>query len=303
VTSIVSQLQADAAGSTVPLIELLGKALVIAAKLGHPEFQRWIRNELDGYGHVERFEDLPPYRQAHGDLRVHINGRDVPVTFDMTGAPDHAIKVLKELISAAEQFPLARPVSEIEQLCAGNGTVKIRKDGLEQLLRETGETVRGPISLHIAKATLRATLQAVRQALLQWTIDLEQQGVDGGVTSFPQSDKEKAHTIHYTINNFGPGAIGQFSHGNDNVQNVHTTSGIPMEDLHKLVTSLEAERAKKSTAQFEHALAELQAATNAPKPEKGKIKNALVVLKDAATLAQIGMNMLPKIYEMIGMLS
>lgn len=301
--SIVLELQEQAAGSAVPLQELLRKALLIATKLGLPDFQRWVRNELDGY-RDGRFQDLPVYRQAYGELRVTVHGREISATFDLSAAPTHVVQTLNELLDVARQFPLVQPVSELEALCTGTGTVKVRKHDFEQLLRETGENVQGPINLHTSKAKLRTALNGVRQALLQWTLDLEGQGITGSGATFSESEKEAAKLIHHNVtNNFGAGSIAQFSQGDNNVQNVHTTSGIPMEDLQKLVTSLEAERAKNSTAQFEQALVELQATINAPKPEKVRIKNALVMLKDVATLAQIGMNMLPKVYEMIGMLT
>jgi hypothetical protein len=48
-TSLVEELQRDALDSSVSVLDLLRKALVVATKLNIDEFKEWIELELKGY--------------------------------------------------------------------------------------------------------------------------------------------------------------------------------------------------------------------------------------------------------------
>lgn len=61
--TLLTDIEAAAVDSTVPLPDLLRRRKVLAARLKHQEFARWIANELDGYGPDE---PLPDYRRVRG---------------------------------------------------------------------------------------------------------------------------------------------------------------------------------------------------------------------------------------------
>jgi hypothetical protein len=54
-TSLVEELQKDALNSSVSVLDLLRKALVVATKLNIDEFKEWIELELKGYSDKKRF--------------------------------------------------------------------------------------------------------------------------------------------------------------------------------------------------------------------------------------------------------
>ena len=58
-TSLVEELQRDALDSSVSVLDLLRKALVVATKLNIDEFKEWIELELKGYSGQET---VPDYR-------------------------------------------------------------------------------------------------------------------------------------------------------------------------------------------------------------------------------------------------
>ena len=64
-SSLVLELQAGALNSSVSVLDLLRKALVVAKKLGVEDFQKWIELELDGYKQIP----IPEYRLIRGQLR------------------------------------------------------------------------------------------------------------------------------------------------------------------------------------------------------------------------------------------
>jgi hypothetical protein len=50
--SLVLELQREALNSTIPVTDLLRKALVVATELSIKEFQAWIEYELNGYANL-----------------------------------------------------------------------------------------------------------------------------------------------------------------------------------------------------------------------------------------------------------
>src|SRR5712691_4650814 len=65
--SIVMELQRDALDRTVPVSDLLRKALLVATKLGVRDLGEWIEHELNGY---PEGADFPEYRQFRGQLKA-----------------------------------------------------------------------------------------------------------------------------------------------------------------------------------------------------------------------------------------
>ena len=63
--AIVLQLQQDALDRDVLISDLIRKALVVAKKLNLEDFERWISDELNGYGDG----DVPEYRVIPGQVR------------------------------------------------------------------------------------------------------------------------------------------------------------------------------------------------------------------------------------------
>ena len=64
-SSLVLELQAGALNSSVSVLDLLRKALVVAKKLGVEDFQKWIELELDGYKQIP----IPEYRLIRGQAK------------------------------------------------------------------------------------------------------------------------------------------------------------------------------------------------------------------------------------------
>ena len=63
--SLILELQQQTMDGKMPFSNLLRKALVISRKLGLPDLEKWIENELNGHK-----EDVPYYRKIRGILRA-----------------------------------------------------------------------------------------------------------------------------------------------------------------------------------------------------------------------------------------
>lgn len=66
-TSVVVDLQTEAMSRSVPISDLLRKALVVARKLRVDDFREWIELELSGYG---TSGDIPDYRETTGQVKA-----------------------------------------------------------------------------------------------------------------------------------------------------------------------------------------------------------------------------------------
>ena len=69
--SLLREIQDAAIDSNTELAVLLRKCKVLAARLGNPEFKKWVENELSGYDEID---DLPDYRILTVNSKGHFSG-------------------------------------------------------------------------------------------------------------------------------------------------------------------------------------------------------------------------------------
>lgn len=70
--NLLTDIEAAAIDSTVPITDLLRKCMVLAARLKHEEFSQWVSRELNGYADTDH---LPPYRRfPRGPSLGHFSG-------------------------------------------------------------------------------------------------------------------------------------------------------------------------------------------------------------------------------------
>lgn len=194
-SSVIDELQSDALDPKVNVSDLLRKAYLIAKKLGLTDFEKWIRNELNGYAKIGPY---PEYRKLQGYVGVYspFHGWQ-PVTFqDATEA---------EVLSSRSN---AQSISEIEALISVDeqkGPISLpypHEIGI-RLMNTIGSPT--PPVLLIDKAELERILNAVRNALLDWALKLSEENIQASGISFTPQDKIKASEFGYTVNNFfGP---------------------------------------------------------------------------------------------------
>jgi hypothetical protein len=180
--SLVLDLQRDALDTSVELLTLLRKSLVVARKLNIQEFQLWIQSELNGYS---RESKLPQYRFVYGELKCHnpINGW-IPVIIDPK---------LHEIIS---KVPIFQPISQLELLLRERQSLTIMPPGLDNLLRKYDD-VPYEMAIHIDQSQVYRFLESVRNIVLEWSLKLEENGIFGEGMTFSPEEKEAAAKYDY----------------------------------------------------------------------------------------------------------
>ncbi|MBN3892791.1 MAG: hypothetical protein HWQ43_27890 [Nostoc sp. JL31] len=196
-SSLVFELQTDALNSSVSVLSLLRKALVVAKKLGIQEFDNWIELELNGYTEIK---SIPNYRFVQAQLRGlnPFHGWQ-PIVADDT--------YILELFKAICNRPVTQPISEllalIQNTGSNNGLKLILSPEIESsLIMSTGLEV--PVKISIGSASIQRIVDTVIDIILRWALQLEKDGIIGEGISFSPQEKAIAsnHSYHIFIENF-----------------------------------------------------------------------------------------------------
>lgn len=253
-TPIVLQLQELAADSGTPIPELLRKALLISTKLGLKDFRQWVLNELNGYNRVD---DLPDYRWIYGDLRVHNPYRgyipfitppeiaDVVRRVHVMQSVDTLSHLLTEAPERVMNFPF-EPAQEAALMRMQDGFAAMRPTRI------------------VARSQIVGVLEQIRTHLLNWSLQLESEGVLGEGLTFSETEKRKAEMSQsINIHNF-QGVLGNVS-GSNVQQNLNMTitpgnfdslaaylsgHGVCTEDLHELEDAIRHDPQPNDKAKF-----------------------------------------------------
>jgi len=195
--SLVIELQQQAQSGSSDVSELLRRAKVVASKLRLDDFDEWFEHELSGY---PKDADVPDYRVVRSRL--------------MMKNPYHGLQpvffrgnVRKGQTSLAEHFASVKVRESIGRVaflsCSKEGQLECAiSDGEMKALLAGSEELRliPPVRL-LDVAGFAAILDAVRNRILKWSLDLERRGILGADMTFTKEEQVTASRI--TINNYG----------------------------------------------------------------------------------------------------
>ncbi|RDE06800.1 hypothetical protein DVW87_03700 [Sphingomonas aracearum] len=202
--SLVEEIQAGALNRDVPVADLLRRVKLAAAKLKLTETLDWVDSELNGYGGEDK--DLPEYRVAAGSLYVttfHHGTR--PATGDPHSIAMLSMSFFREPVASLEALLTSQP---------GTITMPINPD-LARAIKNHGHNA--SYAVHFSKNVLVSIVDTVRNLILDWAINLENEGILGEGVSFTVDEKQKAaqSAPNIQINNYGHYHQGD-THGHQN---------------------------------------------------------------------------------------
>jgi predicted RNA-binding protein with RPS1 domain len=125
-------------------------------------------------------------------------------------------------------------------------------------------------------------LDAVRNIILNWALNLEDQGILGEGLAFSENEKKAAIQISQNINYFyGPVQSSQLAQGNQHVIQISSNFVLDKEAILKFIEKLQAairdielDSAKK--LELESEMTTLQAQMSSPNPKKSIVKESLL---------------------------
>lgn len=269
--AIVLQLQQDALDRDIPLSDLVRKALVVAKKLNLKDFERWISDELNGYGSGE----VPEYRVIPGEIRWWNPYRGwLPLLIE-----DNS------LAEGLSKRGCGQSIGELEHLIGGDG-----KGGLQmplpldvQRVLSKGMGYETQIGLSISKTSLIRIAETVRTIVLNWALKLEADGILGEDFSFTSKERAVAQKTPQIVTNFfGTVNNPQLQQGNEVAHQVHNATDINLVRL--LLEGISKELPKLSLTAEEKAevdadIQTIEAQIESPKPKDGIVRASLQSIK------------------------
>jgi len=183
-SSLVEELQRDALDSKINVSDLLRKSLVVATKLNLADFRKWVECELNGYG---KDDGLPDYRliQCQVQSTNPFDGRKIPWKFPTSS--------LEEMVCRRR---IAQSVASIDALVSGKKEAELAMPfnaEMQTILMRGCDDPSPPVPYSVVQTSqLHGILDAVRNAILAWSLKLEADGIVGDGMSFSPKEKEIA---------------------------------------------------------------------------------------------------------------
>lgn len=194
-TSLILKLQRLAADSSTSVAELLRKSRVVATKLDLEEFNQFLQHELHGYPPEI---DVPRYRIVRGDIRAFnpYNGHHVPVRFG--AAITDKLSTTHNRQSVGQLEDVLRAGGDRIECPFSESTMESIREMLGPADREWLHPTR-----HLASTQVSGILDAVRNTVLDWSLQLEKEGILGDGHTFSDEERERASSsTHISIGTF-----------------------------------------------------------------------------------------------------
>jgi AbiTii len=204
-SSLVLELQADTLNSAVSTLDVLRKALVVAKKLGIEKFQKWIELELKGYYGLS----VPTYRFTRGQLRAWnpYHGWQ-PIQVES--------KEIQKIFADLCECPINQPISELISLVKTEGN-ELSMQLPYQLESHILRFVKTSVKISISKVSVEGVIESVRDIILDWALQLEENGVMGEGMTFSSNEKQIAANHDFS-------SLIQISLGQSQMQNSSSES-------------------------------------------------------------------------------
>ncbi len=203
--SIVLELQEEVLSPNCDIVTVLRKAHLIAVKLKLSDFDQWIQYELNGYPDKE---SCPEYRKVRGTLKY----------FNQYYGWYPIIIPNNEIEKLICERKMSNSISEIVSLSDSpeNNLIAELSGGESAFLdKHCNMLIPQRYALHISSTAVKDIEEKVKNAILEWTLKLEEEGIVGENMMFTEKEKDCATNIPQTVNNYyGPTSVINSSSGN-----------------------------------------------------------------------------------------
>ena len=276
--SLLREIQNAAIDSNTELAVLLRKCKVLAARLGNPEFKQWVESELSGYDNAE---DLPEYRILRVNSKGHFSG---PFQSGLRNADIPLFCIEKDFHKTLSHSYLTQAIAALESLVEDASGGTLQEPWNPDLVAYFGQDIYQGMNCMqawkvIPVASIVAALDAVRNRILNFVLEIEAESPDAGEAPINSSPvpQEKVHQI---FNTYITGNVQNVATGSSNVsQNaVHNSAN---EELFKeLLNALhKAEGDKRIAADLANTIEEMRS-TQSSKNFKEHYQRFMSILSD-----------------------
>lgn len=225
--SPVLELQALASDPDTDIVALLMKAKMIAVKLGLEGVKGWIEHELNGYPTIA---SAPEYRTGHGQLKAYnpFNGW-IPVDLGNISA-----KIMRKFTT----YTLTESIASMIRAEGTKGNIRlpIPLEMAEMLYHN--QDSRPETCWFFSSGKCSHIVTTVRNKILDWSLELEKQGIMGEGLLFTQAEKEVAPMTVNNTNIFNGAVNNAGSIGAGNTGDINQNNSITVGDFNSLEKQL-----------------------------------------------------------------
>jgi hypothetical protein len=292
---LVHELQADAMDESVSVLSLLRKARALSVKLGVTTIDQWLAHEMSGYSDSAI---IPDYRHVVGQT-VCFNPYRGWIPLEIENLEHH--KLLSER-------HLHQPLSELIQFtdakASGKNVLLMFPSFIAADLRSSSGF---EPALKIAVNLIYGIISTVRDKILEFSLELEKQGILGEGLTFTQQEKMAANNITYNSINIENMTGSQLQQGTTGSTQTFTQSadlsGISA-FVEKLLPAITELKNPSDRAQLQSDLETIRGLLKAPAPKTGMIRECLTSVKTvlegtAGNLAATYLPLLPALLASI----
>jgi len=207
--AIITELQRQAIDSETDVLSLLRSALLVAHKLDLEDFRLWLECELTGYTDKKY---LPDYRLIKGELKA----------FDQYTGWIPVVVSHREMEDVLTKREITESIASLYDLLksekAREGFV-ISIDGSTALKISQLTGIQTNYKIDVSSSSIANIVEQVKNKILEWSLELEKNGIMGENLSFTDVEKEKAREAP-SITNFitfnGDVSNSQIQQGSEN---------------------------------------------------------------------------------------
>lgn len=271
---LVEEIQRDALNPNIRVSTLLRKVKVAAAKLKLNKVEDWVEHELNGYFGPE----LPSYRKLYGRAQAFDPFQGwVPMMM--------ATEAENDLISRCD---IRQSLPSLEDVVIRDSTGHLEMPFPPEtiiLLNDHFGVKFGQMAIHIPTSQGQGVVDAVRNLVLDWAIDLEKAGIFGEGFSFNDNERNlaKDSSVTYNINSIGTfaGNMGSGNTAGDISVSVSSSSQI-LEIVRKIREFVpDLERAGANGPRLKNAVEAIEREATNAQPNGGRLKALLSDAREA----------------------
>ncbi|MDA8228388.1 MAG: hypothetical protein M0T74_11960 [Desulfitobacterium hafniense] len=214
--SLLREIQDAAIDSKIELAVMLRKCKVLAARLGNPEFNQWVENELNGYKDIN---SLPDYRVHYVNSKGHFSG---PFQSGLRNADIPLQCIPEKFHKNLSHAYLREPIAAMESLLKRDNPGTFQEPWNPDLVAYVGQDIYQDMTCMqawkvIPASTIVAALDAVRNRILSFVLEIEAESPDAGeapINSHPVDPKK----VQQIFNTYITGNVQNVATGGANIE-------------------------------------------------------------------------------------
>ena len=265
--SLVLELQNDIIQNKMSTQDILRKAYLISKKLNIDNINDWLNFEMNGY---KNKKDLPEYRKSIGTVQALNPLRG----WQSVNFPNPKDKLI------ASELLFFESISELESLVNTSEDSFQKRGGiLDSLNTEYQLDVRNIFS----KSAVEQIFGIVKNNILEWALDLEQNGILGENMTFTKEEKNNASNITYNFH--GDNARINNNSTDNSINTVYNNPEV-IKQLNALKD--EINKLEGNSKKFAEILETIEDQLKSKQPNKTIIESLLEALPQIANIVSIG---------------